>query len=201
MKNTFKIIILVLALTLALTACDGGKCDTHIDENSDGLCDNCKATVEVQPKKGNKVGDICHSYDLELLLEDGKVNIEDYRGKVVVINFWGTWCNPCKAELPHFNDVAGEMADEVVIITVHSAAAGTYNPEMYDVTAKLPDSKIIFAQDTPIGTSTDKYYTMLGCKGGYPYTIILDADGIITHKQLGAMSKDVLVALIEEAKS
>ncbi len=55
---------------------------------------------------GDDVGDRCMPFGLERVDGSGKINIKDLQGKVVVINFWGYWCGPCKAELPHFNDVA-----------------------------------------------------------------------------------------------
>ena len=209
MKNIFKIIALILAVSVifSLASCTGNQtpevCTEHTDSDGDNICDVCDTKLEIKddgPKKGNNIGDICHSYNLSLLLDDGTVNIEDYRGKVVVINFWGTWCNPCKSELPHFSEVSEEMADEVVVIAIHSVAAGRYNANVYDVTERLPNSKIIFAVDTIMG-SKDVYSSLLGGGTSFPYTVIVDADGIITHKQIGAISKDTLKSRIDEAKN
>lgn len=185
MKNIKRIIALLLALIMAvgLISCDG---------------DNVEP--EKKAKLGTKVGDLCYSYDLELLLEEGTVNIEDHRGKVVVLNFWGTWCGPCKSELPHFDEVASEMADEVTVIAVHSVSAGRYTPEVYDVSEKHKNSKIIFAEDVAMGSGLDMYYNLVGAKTYYPYTLVLDADGIITYSSSGGLNKAQLVTLIENAK-
>lgn len=214
MKNFFKITALILALcaAMSLVACNdnqGTECTEHVDTNNDGVCDECGTEIEAGdentetpagPTKGNKVGNICHTYDLSLLFDEGKVNVEQYRGKVVVINFWGTWCGPCKSELPDFNKVASDFSDNVVVIAIHSSpSVGVYNPDQYDVTVKLPDSKIIFAVDQAMG-SQDKYATLLGGSGAYPYTVVLDKDGIITYKHTGMMSYDELAAAVNDAK-
>ena len=145
---------------------------------------------------GNAVGDECYSMDLELIDGSGTVSIEDFRGKAVVINFWGTWCGPCKAELPHFNDVAAEYADDVVIITVHTSygdGAVEYVQENY------ADSSIVWVYDTALNDYADAYYTTLGGKASYPMTVILDEDGIITFTKEGSMSHDELVGAVEAA--
>ena len=145
---------------------------------------------------GNAVGDECYSMDLELIDGSGTVNIADLRGKVVVINFWGTWCGPCKAELPHFNQVASEYEGEVVILTVHTSygdGAVEYVEENY------PDTSIVWVYDTPLNDYADTYYTTLGGKASYPMTLVLDADGVITFTREGSMSHEELVGAVEAA--
>ena len=220
MKKALISILLIISLMLALASCGG--CKGHSDKDTDGKCDECGEEMGLPepddntndstdnggdntdkpdaPKAGNKVGNTCFDLDIDLLLADGTVNIEDYRGKVVVLNFWGTWCGPCKSELPHFSQLAGEMADDLVVITIHSNPnVGGYDESAYDVTVKLPDSKIIFAEDSALSNGMDKYYSLLGGAGAYPFTLVLDRDGVITHKQSGALSYDDLKLLVEAA--
>ena len=124
---------------------------------------------------------------------------ETSRGKVTVINFWGTWCLPCKDELPFFDRVAREDED-VVVVAVHSvqdmAGAPSHIAENY------PDSAIIFAQDSALsGAGTDDVITMMGGGMQYPYTVIVNAEGVITYLGAGSMTYEQLAALVAEAKA
>ena len=149
---------------------------------------------------GNRVGQLCHDYSLELVGEDGTVSIHGLRGKIVVINFWGTWCTPCVAELPHFDEVAEEYADEVTVVAIHSTADRSTAPDY--VASNYANSKMLFAYDrvNPENENTDEYYTALGGRGTYPMTLVLDEDGIIAFKRTGSLTREQLVAAIEEAK-
>ena len=135
----------------------------------------------IQPPTGNTVGKTCITYTMRNVFGSETTNISDLRGKVVVINFWGTWCGPCKAELPYFNQLASEYPDDVAVIAVHTKylenTAGDY------ITTTYPDSKIIWTFDDTLSGNVDKYYTRLhgGTLPAYPMTVIVDARGVITH--------------------
>ena len=155
---------------------------------------------EQLPELGYRVGNLCYDYEVGLVDESGSIKISDLRGKIVIINFWGTWCTPCVAELPHFNEVANEYADEVVVVAIHSTEglsdASGYIEQYYS------DSKIIFAHDevNPANPITDDYYVTLGGRGTYPMTLVLDEDGVITFKRMGSLTKAELDAAIAETK-
>ena len=140
---------------------------------------------------GNKVGDVC--YEADLISYSGEsLSIADTRGKVTVINFWGTWCPYCVYELPAFDRIASEYPDIVSIIAIHSSG----DDEGKDfVDENYPDTKIIFANDP---TDSDAYYLRLGGVGYYPMTYILDENGVIAYIQTGAMSYDTLKAQISK---
>ena len=146
------------------------------------------------PEIGSRVGDLCPSLDLEGLGGE-TVNIEDYRGKIVVINIWGTWCPPCRAELPDFDRVAAEYDGEVVVVAVHSYYNRSQCPSY--VNTNFPNSKIVFAYDT----SADEYHSLVGGTVYYPRTVILDKNGVITYGDDGAVSYEFLVSEIAKAKS
>lgn len=152
------------------------------------------------PETGSEVGFSCPQSDLALVGEDGTVNVKDLQGKIVVINFWGTWCTPCVAELPHFDKVASEYKDTVTVLAVHSSYEDT-PPEEY-VASHYPNSEMIFAKDVPSEASTyvDEYYTALGGVSTYPMTLVLDEDGVIVFKQIGSLTHDELVDAINLAK-
>ena len=152
------------------------------------------------PETGVEVGLSGPKSDLQLVGSEDTVNIDELRGDIVVINFWGTWCTPCVAELPHFDEVAREYADTVKVIAVHSSYEGP-TAEGY-VDTHYPDSNIIFALDAPntSGGAADEYYSALGGKTTYPMTFVLDGDGVIVFKRIGSLTYDELVLAIGLAK-
>ena len=125
-------------------------------------------------------------------LEGETINTADLRGKIIVFNVWATWCPPCKAELPAFNELASEYDGEVVFIAVHCYDNAMYNMPSY-VAENFPDTKIIFAYDTP---NSDAYIAAGGV-GYVPQTAIIDRNGIIIYSDSGALTRSWLASFIE----
>lgn len=149
--------------------------------------------------QGSAVGDACPSLELDLVLEDGTLSIEELRGDVVVINFWGTWCGPCKAELPHFEKLANDYDGFVSFYVVHTTDTAD-RAEDY-INENFPDSKMNWVFDKELTTELDKYFLLLGGSDYYPRTLVLDSDGVITFATDGAISEKELKAEIEKALS
>ena len=165
---------------------DGGNGEDEGNDNgNDGI------------KVGYNVGEKCPTLDLEAINRDGIINIADFKGKTVVVNFWGTWCGPCVQELPHFNQVASDYADEVVVIAVHTDSLRNTAPGF--VNKNYSDSNIIFAYDQPYTSTVDKYFTLLGGSDSWPRTLVIDAEGIITFTKDGPLSHDQLLNAVENA--
>ncbi len=151
---------------------------------------------------GNKVGDTCYDFTLDGYNGAGKVTLSEHRGRVTVVNFWGTWCGPCVKELPHFEAVRSEC-DYVDVIAIHSVM-GSQNGKVEKHLAKEGWNSwgIIFAQDR--GTdAVSEVYKLLGgnSNNAYPRTLVIDANGIIRYAVDGAISKAELKAKVEEARA
>lgn len=170
---------------------------TAADVESEPTSGDTTSPVEPElPPLGNQVGDLCYGADLELYLTDGKTfNVEDNRGKVTIVNFWGTWCGPCKEELPEFNQIAEEYADSVTVVAIHSGFLRGDGVVKY-INENFPDSKILFAQD---GDGEEYYYTLEG-SAVWPMTLVLDENGVIVARWDGKkVSHSDLAAAIESA--
>lgn len=107
------------------------------------------------------------AFELDELTGDGSVRLEDFRGRVVVVNFWASWCGPCRREMPALNEYAASVdPNEVVIIGLNEDIA--------------PQSGIDFIDD--IGGA--EYVMVAGLSRlkpvynyrGLPYTVVLDGD-------------------------
>ncbi|MDJ0341946.1 TlpA disulfide reductase family protein [Streptomyces sp. H10-C2] len=121
---------------------------------------------------------------------DGKqLNLADYKGKVVVLNVWGSWCPPCRAETPHLVKVANDtkskgvefvginMRDPTrVNATGFETEFGVPYPSFYDPNGRL-------ALKFPKGSLNPQ---------GIPNTLILDRDGRIAVRILQAVGEDSL---------
>ena len=107
---------------------------------------------------------------------DGKeVQLQSFKGKVVMVNFWATWCGPCKLEMPHLDKMDREFEDkgfEVISISTDDArAASKVKPLIkrggYGFTVLLDKDTAVVAQYNPAKT--------------LPYNALIDRDGKI-HK-------------------
>ena len=133
-----------------------------------------ESTPDDTVKEGNQVGDLCYNYQMPVYGSEESISVADTRGKITVINFWGTWCTPCVAELINeFPSINQEYGDKVAIIAVHS-----YDEYGKDVPAFIKENfnlDAIYCRDG----AGDLYYRLLGGGQAWPATVILDENGII----------------------
>lgn len=153
----------------------------------------------VKPEQGHEVGDSCYSYELKRI--DGTGILEETidptsTGKVTIINFWGTWCTPCVKELPYFDQIATNYADDVTVIAIHTDMIADTAPPY--LASYYPESNIIFAKDEPnTETGIDVYYSSLGGRDTYPYTVIIDENGVIVEIFFDAVHYEDLEEVVE----
>ena len=172
------------------------------DTNTDG--ENPSEKPEESYEIGTQVGQKLPSYFVETFDENGlsgECIDPSALGKVTVINFWGTWCPPCVGELPEFSEVATEYKDSVTIVAIHSVQNFSTGAVSH-IKNNFADSDIIFAADEDRGEGISYYdecYETFGGNGYYPYTIIIDENGVITYAKEGALSKAALISKIEAA--
>ncbi|SKA12869.1 TlpA family protein disulfide reductase [Selenihalanaerobacter shriftii] len=122
---------------------------------------------------------------------DGKeVSLSDFRGeKVVFINFWATWCPPCRLEMPHMQEIYEEMQDRVKILAVNvkepqNKVSNFIDSNGYDFTV-LSDKDGKIAADYLVR--------------GIPKTLIVDKNGVIKAQHVGAMNKEQMKEIISKA--
>jgi thiol-disulfide isomerase/thioredoxin len=172
---------------LVLSACgsggtNGGSGNSNFVSGKDGISTVAKGSRDTAP-------------DLSGVTVDGKrLDVADYKGKVVVLNVWGSWCPPCRAEAPNFVKVAKETAGQgVQFVGINTRDPGTAPakafekekgvtyPSLYDPTGKL---MLRFKKGT-LNPQT------------IPSTLILDRDGKIAARTLQALSEDKLHEMLD----
>ena len=171
-----------------------GDNNTNPDDPDGNLPDEGGNTEEgvitPTPTVGTNVGDLFADVTLETLSGES-INTADFRGKILIVNVWATWCPPCKAELPDFNIIAREFADDVVIVAAHTPN-GNGNALSY-VNTNFPETNIIFAYDTVYSDA----YIAAGGSQYVPQTAIIDRNGVIIYSDSGMMSYKQILEIIE----
>ena len=154
----------------------------------------------ITAEQGTEVGNLCYGYDLPLVNGSGTTGetLDPTKtGKVTIINFWGTWCTPCVNELPYFDQIAAEYPEDVTVIAVHSALSGETAPGY--IGKYYPDSHIRFAVDYALDEFglNSGYYTSLGGRGTWPYTVVLDENGIIVSIFVNSLEYEDLLEVVQ----
>ncbi len=123
--------------------------------------------------------------DFELTTLDGrKLKLSSYRGKAVVLNFWATWCGPCRIEMPWFVDLQKQYGAEG--LTILGVAMDDSDPQ------KIAAFASEMGVNYPVLLGTDKVSEEYGNVEYLPTTFYIDRQGNIVGKSAGLMSKGEL---------
>ena len=127
---------------------------------------------------------------INLIGSDKSFSVLNNRGKITVINFWWDGCTPCVLELPHFNEIQNKYKDDLTIIAIHEA--GIYNSKPDEILAFVNNNfagfNILFGYDD----INNPYYLQLGGDQAWPYTVIVDQEGVISFISLDPLSYEKL---------
>jgi thiol-disulfide isomerase/thioredoxin len=161
------------------------------------------APVELQPASlsvptqtpvgrqvGLREGNIAPNFEFSAF--DGqRLSLSDFRGRPVFLNFWATWCTPCKAELPAMEESLRQFAgDDLAIIAVNNGEKfGPADRFLRDLGIDLT----AFGYD-PEASIVQRYEII-----GMPTSYFIDAEGVITRVVAGALSKSLMQNSIQTA--
>lgn len=183
----------VLTIVLILGGCTPAPQNTNNNPGSNNTQANSSSNTAAPgqtstPSPGQK-GQKAPDFKLKTL-DNKEVSLSDFKGKPVVINFWASWCPPCRLEMPDLNQFAADYKDKVAVLGINIA----FNDKDADMRKFVADSKLVF----PTLLDTDGKATTAYKIGPIPTTIFVDKDGVIQNTLIGAArSKDDFVKRVE----
>jgi len=143
------------------------------------------------PAKGQLIGNLAPDFELQTL--DGKsLKLSDLRGKAVLLNFWATYCGPCKIEMPWFVELQKEYGPQgFQIVGVANDDASTEDIAKFAKEMGI-NYPILIGKDSV----SDSYKVSV-----LPTTFFLDRDGKLIAREFGLVSRSVFVDHIKKAMS
>ena len=158
--------LVLVAIFLALTACDRGS----------------------HPELVGRAAP-----DFTVVDSQRTVSLHDYKGKVVVLNFWASWCTPCIEELPSLIQMQHDLRDRVTVLAV----ATDQDPNAYARFIRDHNVDLITVNDQA-QKSNAEYGTW-----GWPETYIIDRKGIVRRKFIGPVewTNPAIVSYLEKLRA
>ncbi|MBX9972629.1 TlpA disulfide reductase family protein [Cytobacillus firmus] len=125
--------------------------------------------------------------DFELTdMEGNPVKLSDYRGKAVLLNFWASWCPPCRAEMPHmeklYNKYKGENFD-ILAVNLTNTEKNSGDAEKF-----VKELGLTFTIPMDVKGEAGSDYNIMA----YPTSYFIDSDGVIREKVLGALNEEYM---------
>ena len=165
-----KIVLLIIVIAIAVALYEAGRHKSNAKGGRPGAVDSQAAAFSLQ--------------DL-----DGKpLSLENYSGKVVLLNFWATWCTPCRGEIPQFieyQNTLGARGFQIVGISIDD------DPKPVRTFYQQ------FKMNYPVGMGTTALAESYGGVLGLPVTFLIGRDGKIAAKYVGAADMNALQQKID----
>ena len=192
-KQIGGVILIIAGMTMVYTGFDGVRAIYQKDkapiaqENQDNNEENSEIPKRIK--------------SIDFTLKDQYKNVHtlsEYEGKTVFLNFWATWCPPCKAEMPHIEEIYKEYGlnkEDVVILGVASPNLGKEGSEEH-IKKFLKEEGYTF----PVVMDYNGEFVYKYGISAFPSTFIIDKEGYVTQYVPGGMDKDTMKYLIESWK-
>jgi thiol-disulfide isomerase/thioredoxin len=157
--------------------------------------------------EGPAIGHTLPYFQIEALTGDSKpVSRDDLKGRVTVVNYWGTWCPPCRLELPHIVDLAERFRSHpdfrLYAVSCSSGRDEDLEPLRAETQAFLEAGQVAMPTYADQNFASRQAVTMVlnGEQFAYPTTLVLDRGGVIRGLWIGYRSgtERAIAGLVEE---
>jgi peroxiredoxin len=131
---------------------------------------------------GARKGNLAPDFNLKKI-HGGQLELSSLKGKAVLIDFWDTWCPPCRKALPHLQEISDAYADDLVVVGIAMGRDGEKKVRDY-----VEQNNLTF----PMVLADAPQYSVMRDFGGIqsiPTTFLIDRDGVIQEIWTGAMPK------------
>lgn len=190
-KKIFSLLLIIALIAIALTNFvkskveEGQKVDTSSTQVS---------TAKNDKGSGLEINQTAPDFQLKTL-DDKKVKLSDYRGKIVILNFWATWCPPCKAEIPQMEKYYKKQAkdDGVEILAVNLTKADKDKAYIRDFVKSYEMTYPVLLDED--GEQQRQYEIVT-----IPTTFFIDKNGKIQKKVVGPMDQEMMSKTIAAIK-
>ncbi len=147
-------------------------------------------SIPESPLIGSPVTDM----ELPLLEEEGSIRLTDYAGKIVVANFWASWCTPCREEHPAFVAAADLYAGEgVQFVAINHEDPGDAGSRFLDAYGRSIHQVVVRDEGSRAGIEFGVF--------GLPETFFIDGKGIIVGRVAGAIDLPILIDFITQIQA
>lgn len=151
------------ALLLSLTAWVGSGCQG--------------SGADSGPRPGTSIGQLAPDFELPRLGQEGRSSLSEYRGKVVLLSFWASWCGPCRQELPELDKAWTQYKGKDVVFLGISVDERPDDAERFLTEVPFHFPTLI---DTSGDTSAGQWRV-----ASLPTTVVLDKSGVVRERHLG----------------
>lgn len=149
-----------------------------------------RTKIETSPLERPQVGFTAPHFSLNTFDGD-PISLEQYVGKPVFVNFWASWCPPCRAEMPHMVEIYEEYQNEVHFLGVNMGHQDIESQALDFIEEyKVPYTNVIDRD----GTVARLYQVT-----AFPTTIVLDKNGVVVYRKVGGMTKAEMKSAIQSA--
>jgi peroxiredoxin len=177
MNKMLKVILpvmLISALLISMLLIAGCSGESEIDMSELSWVTRYSVDPDQSPELGETAPDFEFEND-----EGHTASLSDFRGEVVLVNFWATWCGPCTIEMPFIQQVYDERSGKGVVVMLinlgDSASTVTSFLDQHDLSLPV----LLNPNQELVGSYNIEYI---------PTTFFLDEDGVIQHIEVGAFS-------------